>query len=225
MFSGVKRKAVLSAIALAVVGVAAWLLARHFGISMAAIHEEIASWPVFLIIIAMLVFPIFGFSIAVVYVVAGARFGSGIGLLWVTVAIATHLLVAWWITKSFLRARVMRWLEKRKHKLPEVPEGEDVSLALLAALVPGIPYAARNYLLALSGIKFAAYFWVCLPIYALRASIGIFIGDLSKNFNRSAIIFLACFITAKLVICGWLIIRIRRKVKLKRAQKNSAKPS
>lgn len=220
MFPGAKRKAILSAITLAIVGVAAWLLARHFGISMAAIHEEIASWPVFLIIIAMLVFPIFGFSIAIVYVVAGARFGSGIGLLWVTVAIATHLLVAWWITKSFLRERVIRWLEKRKHKLPEVPKGEDISLALLAALIPGIPYAARNYLLALSGIHFTAYFWVCLPIYALRASIGIFIGDLSKNFSKPAVIFLACFITAKLVICAWLVMRIRRKLKLQRKDKS-----
>ena len=218
MKAGLKRKSILSGIALIILGVGAWLLARHFGITMTAIHEEIARWPVFLIILAMVVFPIFGFSIGVVYLVAGSRFGSGVGMLLVTGAIAIHLLAAWWISKSFLRARVERWLKRRNHKLPEVPEGEDVSLAVLAALVPGIPYAVRNYLLALSGINFKAYFWICLPIYALRASLGIFIGDFSKNLTPGVIIFLASFLAIKLAICGWLLMRIRRKARAQREQ-------
>ncbi len=164
-----------------------------------------------LTIVLMALLPLAGFSIGVVYVVAGLKFGLWGGGLVIVGVTAVHLLGTHWIVRSFLRGPIQRFLEKRNYRLPEAPEGAEQSLAAMVALVPGPPYFLRNYALALSGIPLKRYFWVCLGVYTVRSYVTLALGDLGGDPSRTGIIWLGGIFATKLAICALLIRRIRKK--------------
>ena len=167
-----------------------------------------------LLLIAVL--PLFGFSIALVYLVVGAVFGGWLGLVVVTGITAIHLLAGHWIGQSFLREPVQRFLKRRKHKLPELQEGEEWAVALMAALVPGLPYFGRNYLLAVSDIPLRIYFWICWPVYVIRSSVVLFLGEFSGDISVRRVTVLGAVFAVKLAICAGLIFWLRARHKEKR---------
>jgi uncharacterized membrane protein YdjX (TVP38/TMEM64 family) len=165
----------------------------------------------------MATLPVAGFSVAIMYLVAGARFGPLVGGAMVAAATAVHLLLSHWISRSFLRGPIERWFKRRKHRIPEVPPGENASVAVMASLVPGIPYFARNYLLALSGVPLWTYFWICLPIYVARSYLTIFLGDLSSDPDGQKLFLIVAVYALKLGICAYLIRRLRQRYKARQA--------
>ena len=164
-----------------------------------------------LTVVLMALLPLAGFSIGIVYVVAGLKFGlvwGGLAIIGVT---AVHLLGTHWIVRSFLRGPIERFLKRRGYRLPDFPAGAERSLAAMVALVPGPPYFLRNYALALSGIPLASYFWPCLMIYTARSYVTLALGDLGGDPSRAGFVWLAVIFAVKIAICGLLIRRIRRK--------------
>jgi uncharacterized membrane protein YdjX (TVP38/TMEM64 family) len=157
----------------------------------------------------MAILPVLGFPIGVVYLVAGARFGPLLGGVVVTIVTAFHLLASYGIARSFLRRPLQRFIEKRGHHLPHVPEDEAAAIALLVALVPGIPYFIRNYLPPLAGVRLRTYFWVMLPIHVARSYVAIMLGDLSADPSRRALVILVAVDALKLVVCAFVIWRLR----------------
>jgi len=175
------------------------------------------------VFVLMAVLPLAGFSISVVYLVAGAKFGPLGGGAVIAAATAIHLLAANWIGRGFLRAPIERLLEKRKHHLPHMPPGENVAFATLAVLVPGLPYFARNYLLAITEVPLRIYFWVCLPLYVAHSYLTILVGDFGRNLDRTTLLILGTVYGLKLAICAYLIWRIRgRFVRMKLANEETA---
>jgi uncharacterized membrane protein YdjX (TVP38/TMEM64 family) len=183
------------------------------GVSLAELTAQIAKQNGALVFVLMALLPIGGFSIGVVYLVAGIKFGPVLGGVAVAGATAVHLVGTHWICRGILRAPLERFMARRRHKLPHVPEGENVSVAAMAALVPGPPYFIRNYLLALSGVPLRVYFFVCLPIYVVRSYVTILLGDLGSEVTPRAVGVLAAVYVVKLGICAYLIWRIRRRFK------------
>jgi uncharacterized membrane protein YdjX (TVP38/TMEM64 family) len=157
----------------------------------------------------MALLPVVGFPIAVVYLFAGARFGPIGGGLVVTFVTAVHLIATYAIARSFLRAPLQRFIERKHLPLPHIPEDEQAAICLIAALVPGLPYVLRNYLLALAGVRFRYYFWVCLPIYVARSYVTILLGDMSSNFNLHRVMILVGVDVLKVGICAFVIWRLR----------------
>ena len=174
-----------------------------------------------LLLVLMAFLPLFGFSISVVYLVIGAVFGGPMGVVVVAGISAVHLLGSHWLGHGYLREPLRRWMARNKHQLPVVPQGEDISVALMTALVPALPYFVRNYLLAISGIPLRTYFWVCWPIYVIRSCLVIFLGDFSDNFNSKRLIILAAVFVLKVSICAYVLYRLR--VKSKRARAGTAR--
>jgi uncharacterized membrane protein YdjX (TVP38/TMEM64 family) len=127
----------------------------------------------------------------------------------VACATAAHLLLAYGVTKSFLRRPLERFLERRHLHFPEIPADEHAPVALIAALVPGLPYVVRNYLLALAGVRLRVYFWVCLPIYVARSYVTILLGDMGADPDGRKLIILGCFEALKVGICALVIWRLR----------------
>jgi uncharacterized membrane protein YdjX (TVP38/TMEM64 family) len=201
------------------IGVGAWLLWRS-DFSLKQLTNTIAGFNSFVVLLLMAALPIGGFSIGVMYVVAGIKFGPVLGGVAVAGATAVHLLATHWICQTVLRERLKRFLERRKHRLPAVPEGENASVAAMAALVPGLPYFSRNVLLALTTVPLRVYFWICLPIYVVRSYVAILIGDIGTDLNRRTLIILGLVYALKLGICGYLIMRFRRRLKLTRQSRN-----
>jgi uncharacterized membrane protein YdjX (TVP38/TMEM64 family) len=172
-----------------------------------------------LLLALMAVLPLFGFSISLVYLVIGAVFGGPWGVLVVAGITAIHLLGSHWLGHGYLRGPLQRWLEKRKHTLPEVPNGEDIPVALMMALVPGPPYFIRNYLLSVSGIPLRIYFWVCWPVYVVRSCLALFLADFSDDLSPKRIAILVGVFAVKIGICAIILRRLRARSKRAKAVK------
>jgi uncharacterized membrane protein YdjX (TVP38/TMEM64 family) len=157
----------------------------------------------------MALLPVGGFPIVVVYLVAGARFGPVWGGVVVTAVTACHLLVTHAIARSFLRGPILRFVERRHRRLPEIPADEHAGVALVVALAPGLPYVVRNYLLALSGVRLRVYFWICLPVYVARSYVTILLGDLGSDPSGRRLLILFAVDAVKVVVCAYVIWRLR----------------
>jgi uncharacterized membrane protein YdjX (TVP38/TMEM64 family) len=177
----------------------------------ADLHDAMQRLPTALAIALMALLPLTGFSVAVVYLVAGAKFGPVLGGVVVAGVTVIHLLGSYWISRGVLRRPLERFMAKRHHALPRVRPNAHVSVALMAALVPGLPYFVRNYLLPLSGIPLRVYFWVCLPVYVARSYVTIFLGDLSGQPSLRRLLILGAILTVKLTICAIIVARLRRR--------------
>jgi len=113
----------------------------------------------FLFILFMLVLPVFGVSIVLFLVLAGVKFGAAAGLLVAAITMAVHLLATYGITHSLLKGRIDRLL-RLENTAPDLPLGRSPRFAVVFMLVPGVPYAVKNYLLALSGYSLWRYFLI-----------------------------------------------------------------
>lgn len=179
-----------------------------------------------LTVVLMILLPLAGFSISVVYVVAGLKFGLWGGALVIVGVTTLHLLGTHWIVRSFLRGPIQRFLARRNYRLPEAPAGAEQSLAAMVALIPGPPYFLRNYALAVSGIPLRRYFWVCLAVYTVRSFVTLALGDLGSDPSRAGFVWLGGIVAVKLIICAFLIRRIRRKhIEMKKAEAKSQPPA
>ncbi len=192
---------------LAAVAIASIVLFTEFDWS--AVTRAIGRLNPFAVLPLMALLPVFGFPIVVVYLVAGARFGPIGGGVVVTAVTAVHLVVTHAIARSVLRGPAARLLARRHRHLPEVPADEHAAVALIAALVPGLPYVARNYLLALSGVRLRIYFWICLPIYVARSYVTILLGDMSGDPSAQRLAILFGVDALKVALCAYVIWRLR----------------
>ena len=157
----------------------------------------------------MAVLPVAGFPITVVYLFAGARFGPGWGGLVVAGVTVMHLLGTYAIAGSFLRAPMRRFIERRHLHMPEIPEDEQIAVCVIAALVPGLPYVVRNYLLALGGVKLRYVMLVVLPIYVARSYVTILLGDMGSDPSAEKLFILLGIDGLKAGICALVIWRLR----------------
>ncbi|MBL9213421.1 MAG: VTT domain-containing protein [Opitutaceae bacterium] len=166
-----------------------------------------------LLLALMAVLPLFGFPISVVYVMIGALFGGPWGVVVVTGITLVHLTGSHWIGHSFLRRPLRRWMERRDRALPDLPKGENVALSLMTALMPGLPYFVRNYLLALSGIPLLTYLWICWPVYVARSCVMIFLGDFTGEWEPRRLLVLGGVFLLKVTICALIVRHLRAKWK------------
>jgi len=205
-----------------------WRLIVAIGVVMAAVAAVVFTWGEFdwhglaasiakvdplLMFVLMAVLPLAGFSITVVYLVAGARFGPIGGGAIIAAVTAIHLLASNWIGRGLVRAPIERYLSRRRHHLPHVPSGEHAAAAALAVLVPGPPYFARNYLLALTDVPLRVYFLVCLPLYVAHSYVTIMVGDIGTDLDRNTLAILVAMYVVKIGTSAYLIWRIRRRFK------------
>lgn len=161
----------------------------------------------------MILLPPCGFSVSVVWLVAGARFGPWLGGAVVAATTAAHLLLMHVIGRRWLRRGLKAWLKKRGHELPAVPAGENLAVTVTAVLAPGLPYFARNYLLAISDVPLRIYFWTALPLYVARSYVTLFIGDLASDPSPRQLAVLGAVYAVKLGVCAYLLWHIRRRLK------------
>ncbi len=186
--------------------------ATRFGWS--ALHQKVLELNPAAILVVLAVLPMIGFSIVAVDIILGAKFGVMLGMGAVIGITAFHLLASHWIARSILREPLQRFLLRHQRKLPVLPPNQEVAVSVLFALVPGLPYFARNYLLALSDIPLRIYFWCCLPIYVARAYLTLSLGDWSGSMTREKIYYLSAVYIIKLGVSAVLLWHVRGRLKL-----------
>lgn len=206
-----KNRKNLLVLALLVIALLVWVILAEAGVDWRGLRQSMETMPRGTLLVLVAVLPVLGFSISLVYLVVGAVFGGWPGMAVVGAITAVHLLGSHWIGRSFLRAPVQRFLHRRKHRLPDLPAGEEWAVTLMTALVPGLPYFVRNYLLAVSDIPLRIYFWICWPVYFIRSSVVIFMGDFSGDITLRRVLLLGTVLLVKVAICAWLIYHLRAR--------------
>ncbi len=195
-----------------IAGVVAFIALFSF-VDHKALHQWAEKLPGTLVFLFMALLPVFGVPISILFVIGGARFGIVGGLIAAAFAIAINLVLTFLMTKFVLHKRIASFFKNRNYKLPQIPEGEYASVTLLTALVPGIPYSAKNYLLVLAGVPFRVYFFVCLPAHIFTASIGIIFGDMTKKFTPGRIAFLSVYALLILFLARRVVNRLKARRK------------
>lgn len=164
-------------------------------------------WPAFA---ALLILPLIGFPLSVLALAAGLRFGLGPALLLMAPALTFHLLFSYIAGRRWLAAPIHRWLARYDFTLPRAPAGESFSVALLVNLIPGPPYFAKNYLLAVADLPFRSYFFAGLLANLLNTSMGILAGDFFRHMNLQGGAILAAYVVIVSIFCHRLIRHLRR---------------
>lgn len=203
---------------------AVWLLAEECGWTWGGVSEAIERLPKGAVAAAMVLLPLAGFSIGVMYVAVGAVFGPWQAGLVVAGATVVHLVVTDLVTRRWGRAKLARWLERHGRSVPEVPDGEERAVALGLAVVPGVPYVMRNALLGLSAVPLRTYLPICLPIYVARSYLALAIGDLGHGITAERVWLLIGVGAAKGAVClavWWRLKRRRRRTARGRSEKSA----
>lgn len=169
----------------------------------------------------MALLPIGGFSISVVYLVAGARFGPVWGGVVVAGITFVHIVGTYVVGHSLLRDPLRRIVERRHARLPEVPVEDQPAVCVIGALVPGLPYVVRNYLLVLAGVKLRYLLAICLPIHVARSYVIILLGDTAHDPARARVAVLLGIDFLRAMICGLVIWRLRAR-QLERQRRDGA---
>jgi uncharacterized membrane protein YdjX (TVP38/TMEM64 family) len=156
------------------------------------------------------ILPLLGVPVSVVYVIAGAKFGTFWGLTLTLAAIALHLIASWWIAHSWLKRPLEALFRKLGRPIPKVPPGEYVPVCLLVALLPGASYALKNYLLVLAGVPFRSFFWTLLPSHFVHAALAILFGDFTGNMTTPRIIFLSGYALVVIGLGHYVVQRLKR---------------
>ena len=110
-----------------------------------------------LFITLMLILPIFGIPLTPFLVLAGVKFGLVAGLLLSAAVMLGHMVVVYYLVHSFLRKWVIGLLHRLHIAVPEQQGSPRWRPATIFMLIPGLPYAVKNNLLALSPMPFAPY--------------------------------------------------------------------
>jgi len=159
-------------IALLVVVIAILVLSYVFGIG-----ERLAAlrgWIEALGALGPIVF-IFIYTVAVVAalpgsaitIIAGAIFGSVLGVIVVSIASTLGAALAFLVGRYFARDAIAKWLSKRERfkKLDDLTEKHGAVIVALVRIVPIFPFNIVNYGFGLTRVRFWTYVfwsWVCM---------------------------------------------------------------
>ena len=177
------------------------------------LHEQASQLNGVVVFLLIVFLPLAGVPVSVLYAVGGAKFGHTWGLVLTVGAIALHLLLSWWIAHSWLKRPLEALMRKLGRRKPEVPKGEYVPVCLLVALIPGVSYALKNYLLVLAGVPFRPFFWSLLPAHFFHAALAILFGDFTGAMTPPKIAFLVAYALVLAALSHYVITRMKRRTK------------
>ncbi len=176
----------------------AWALAAH-GVDMRMVHEKAARLNGGVAFALLVVLPLLGFPIALLHIAMGIRFGVVVGLALVALSLPLQLaafygLVRW--RKEFFRNKFQALRGK-------VPPNAREAAAVFTLLIPGAPFFAQNYALALMGVPFRKALRWAWPLHLLRATITVVLGDQSDRLTPGRVAWLAAYALLLLVALAW----------------------
>ncbi|MEO0794029.1 MAG: VTT domain-containing protein [Verrucomicrobiota bacterium] len=155
--------------------------------------------PVF-VMPAVAILPLFGFPVSALLIMAGYYYGPWYGMVVSLIGIAINDTLAYWLARTFMRGPILRFLEKRKVKVPDIPKKEEIRVIALIRITPGAPLFIQNYLLGLANVNFARYMLVSVPIQAIHAAGFVVFGGAIFEGKTGTIIFAVFFMIALVII-------------------------
>jgi uncharacterized membrane protein YdjX (TVP38/TMEM64 family) len=199
-----RRIALLLAVALALV---ACIVFRR-QLNLRDLHAHAHEMNPAVVVLGLFVLPLLGFPVSVLHAITGARFGLPLGMTFVGLSILFQLFASYGIVRlapDFFAAR-FAWLRK---KLPPATHGP---LTLFTLLLPGAPYFAQNYVLAIARVPFWLFFRYAFPIAFGRSIIGVVFGEWSGHMTPGRITVFVLYSAAVTLICALAFRRLRARL-------------
>jgi uncharacterized membrane protein YdjX (TVP38/TMEM64 family) len=203
-----RRIALLLAVALGLVA----FVAFRDQLNLAYLHAHALALDPAMVLLALFALPLLGFPVSVMHAVTGAKFGLPLGMTLVGLSIAFQLFASYGIVRlapNFFANR-FAWLRER------LPPTTHRDLILFTLLLPGAPYFAQNYTLALVRVPFWQFFRYAFPIAFVRSLIGVIFGEWSGHMTPGRIAFFVLYTAAIMLICGLAFRRLRAQLRNQR---------
>lgn len=162
----------------------------------------------------MAVLPVLGAPIVVFLVLVGMKFGVVAGLLLSAVLMFFHLAVTYYLVHSFLRDRIVRLLQRFHVAVPVLGIDYRTWQAVIFVIVPGVPYAVKNNLMALAGVPFVQYMTINWTIHYTMGLPYIILGGAAVDLDMTLLA-----IGLVLLLLGGLLLHRMRKRFLTRSKK------
>jgi uncharacterized membrane protein YdjX (TVP38/TMEM64 family) len=157
----------------------------------------------------LLVLPLVGFPVSLLHVAAGIRFGAVLGLVLVSCSIVLQLLASYAIVQLqrqyFEHAR---WAKKIRAR---IPDGAHASVCVFTVLLPGVPFAAVNYVLPMVGVPLRTFIGCAWPLHTLRSTITVLLGDQSAHLTAARLAVLMGYALLIGVASWWTYRRLQSK--------------
>jgi uncharacterized membrane protein YdjX (TVP38/TMEM64 family) len=139
----------------------------------------------------MAIAPAVGAPLTPFFLLAGATFGVGVGVVGSLLALGVNLCLCYWIARSALQRRLESLLRRFDYELPCFEEGgtSAVRFALVVKLAPGLPGTVKHYGLALAGVPFPIYFLVSILVTGLYGGSIVVLGEsvLEHDISRALV--------------------------------------
>jgi uncharacterized membrane protein YdjX (TVP38/TMEM64 family) len=184
-------------------------------------HRAVMAWihklhPVpFFLVMAFL--PAIGLPFTPFVMLAGASFGSAVGLIGSLIALAVNLVVCFWIARH-MRGPLRSLLRRFKYELPDFSARGKGSLRFVFAVkaAPGVPGFVKHYSLGLAGVPFFQYFVVAMLISGMYTAAFVIIGDSLLEHDLSRTLITVAVLAGVIALVVWL-----RRRSAKRAASSS----
>ncbi|HWA28748.1 MAG TPA: hypothetical protein VG734_24065 [Lacunisphaera sp.] len=159
--------------------------------------------------VALTVLPLVGIPVSILHAVTGAKFGLPVGMALVGVSIALQLFASYAIVAAApgFFARRFDGLRRR------LPAATHRSLTLFTMLLPGAPFFAQNYVLAVVGVPFRIFFCYCFPIHFARSMIGVIFGEWSGDMTPWRMTIFVLYFATVSVTCALAFRRLRAQLR------------
>lgn len=194
-------------VTLALVAVAGLAVATH-RLELGPLHAEAERLNGGVAFLLLVVLPLAGFPASVTHVAAGVRFGAALGLPLVSLSIGIQLLASYALVH-----RWRPWFARRfSAVVRRVPPSAHASVAVLAALLPGVPFAAINYTLPLLGLRLRTILVYCWSVDTLRATVTVMLGDQSDRFTPLRLAVLGVYALLLAAASNWTYRRLRDRL-------------
>jgi uncharacterized membrane protein YdjX (TVP38/TMEM64 family) len=149
-----------------------------FGPGLDAVREAVESiWirlqaaPPFVYFAAVSLLTLLPLPISLFYVAAGPLYGVATSLFWIVPATIANNLIAHAVATSFLRPRLVAFVEHRGYSIPRVETKADQSLFIaFVRVTPGFPYFLQNLVLGLADVDRWRLVLITLPIHLAYAT-------------------------------------------------------
>lgn len=202
----IRRKLVTAGVLLAVLAGFVWLRGT---INLEDLHRHAGELNGGVVLLCLLILPLVGFPVSVMHAITGARFGFALGQGFVGLSILAQLAISYWIVRA-----APGFFEKRFESLRRgLPPATHASLTLFVLLLPGAPYFAQNYLLALAGVPFRYFLLFGLPIHFCRSIIGVVFGEWSGHMTPGRIACFVAYVAFVILACGLSFRRLRSQLR------------
>jgi uncharacterized membrane protein YdjX (TVP38/TMEM64 family) len=187
--------------------VAAWWFRDR--IDLGALHDHARGMSGTMVVLGLCLLPLAGFPVAVLQAITGAKFGLPLGMAVVGGSILFHLAV----TYLLVHAAPTFFSHRFKALRERLPHSSHRNLTLFTMFLPGAPYFAQNYALAIAGVPLRTFLGYCVPIHFTRSFIGVIFGEWSGSFTPGRVAVVVAYNLVITLVCALAFRRLRAQLR------------